>query len=80
MAGDNVTLTIDGKEITVPKGTKVIAAAEELGIHIPHFCYHAGLPIDGNWPHVHRRRAHLEPPRREAPARASASGHLLDGL
>ncbi|HWH32036.1 MAG TPA: NADH-quinone oxidoreductase subunit G [Egibacteraceae bacterium] len=35
-----VTLTIDGKEITVPKGTLVIRAAEQLGITIPRFCDH----------------------------------------
>jgi NADH-quinone oxidoreductase subunit G len=36
-------LIIDGREIEVPKGTKVIAAAERLGIVIPRFCYHPGL-------------------------------------
>ena len=35
-----VTLTIDGREITVPKGTLVIRAAEQLGITIPRFCDH----------------------------------------
>jgi NADH-quinone oxidoreductase subunit G len=35
-----VTLTIDGKEITVPKGTLLIRAAEQLGIIIPRFCDH----------------------------------------
>jgi NADH-quinone oxidoreductase subunit G len=37
---DGVTLTIDGFEITVPKGTLVIRAAEQLGIQIPRFCDH----------------------------------------
>lgn len=32
---DLVTLTIDGAEISVPKGTLVIRAAEQLGIEIP---------------------------------------------
>lgn len=45
---DTVTLTIDGVEVTVPKGTKVIEAAKEVGKVIPHFCYHPGLPVDGN--------------------------------
>ena len=36
-------LTIDGREIEVPKGTKVIEAAERLGIMIPRFCYHQAL-------------------------------------
>src|SRR3989441_4589461 len=35
-----VTLTIDGKEVTVPKGTLIIRAAEELGVEIPRFCDH----------------------------------------
>jgi NADH-quinone oxidoreductase subunit G len=37
---DGVTVTIDGFEITVPKGTLVIRAAEQLGIQIPRFCDH----------------------------------------
>jgi NADH-quinone oxidoreductase subunit G len=35
-----VALTIDGKEVAVPKGTLIIRAAEELGIEIPRFCDH----------------------------------------
>jgi len=38
-----VTLTIDGKEITVPAGTLIIRAAEQLGIEIPRFCEHPFL-------------------------------------
>jgi NADH-quinone oxidoreductase subunit G len=37
---DPVTLTIDGKEVTVPPGTLIIRAAEQLGIEIPRFCDH----------------------------------------
>ncbi len=37
---DTVTFTIDGREVTVPKGTLVIRAAEENGIAIPRFCDH----------------------------------------
>jgi NADH-quinone oxidoreductase subunit G len=37
---DLVSLTIDGIEISVPKGTLVIRAAEMLGIEIPRFCDH----------------------------------------
>ena len=37
---DMVTLTIDGAEISVPKGTLVIRAAELMGIQIPRFCDH----------------------------------------
>lgn len=35
-----VTLTIDGVEVSVPKGTLVIRAAEQLGIEVPRFCDH----------------------------------------
>ncbi|GIG69365.1 NADH-quinone oxidoreductase subunit G [Phytomonospora endophytica] len=37
---DTVTLTIDGIEVTVPKGTLVIRAAEQVGVEIPRFCDH----------------------------------------
>jgi NADH-quinone oxidoreductase subunit G len=37
---DTVTLTVDGFEISVPKGTLVIRAAEFLGIQVPRFCEH----------------------------------------
>ena len=36
-------LIIDEQEIEVPEGTKVIEAAEKLGIVIPRFCYHPAL-------------------------------------
>ena len=39
-AADTVRVTIDGFEITVPKGTLIIRAAEQLGIQIPRFCDH----------------------------------------
>jgi NADH-quinone oxidoreductase subunit G len=40
MTTDKVTVTIDGYEISVPKGTLVIRAAETIGITIPRFCDH----------------------------------------
>jgi len=45
---DTVTLTIDGKAVTVPKGRTVLQAAIESGIKIPYYCYHPGLGIDGS--------------------------------
>jgi NADH-quinone oxidoreductase subunit G len=36
-------LIIDDREIEVAEGTKVIEAAEKLGIVIPRFCYHPAL-------------------------------------
>jgi NADH-quinone oxidoreductase subunit G len=35
-----VSLTIDGTEVTVPAGTLIIRAAEQVGIQIPRFCDH----------------------------------------
>jgi len=40
---DLVTVTIDGFEVQVPKGTLVIRAAELLGIQVPRFCDHPAL-------------------------------------
>jgi NADH-quinone oxidoreductase subunit G len=37
---DLVTLTIDGIEVSVPKDTLVIRAAEHIGVQIPRFCDH----------------------------------------
>ncbi|MEZ4646899.1 MAG: 2Fe-2S iron-sulfur cluster-binding protein [Chloroflexota bacterium] len=42
-----VTLTIDDREITVPAGTTILEAAQELGIEIPVICYHPHLTANG---------------------------------
>jgi len=42
-----ITLKIDGKEVSVPAGTTVLAAARKLGIHIPTFCDYAKLTPQG---------------------------------
>ena len=36
---ENITLKIDNREISVPKGTTILEAAWELGIDIPTLCY-----------------------------------------
>ncbi|MDP9433184.1 MAG: NADH-quinone oxidoreductase subunit G, partial [Actinomycetota bacterium] len=57
---DLVTVTIDGFEVQVPKGTLIIRAAEMIGIQIPRFCDHPLLDpvgacrqciveIEGQW-------------------------------
>jgi len=46
-ANNMVKLTIDGQELTVPKGTRVMPAADSIGIHIPRFCYHGSLSVLG---------------------------------
>ena len=43
-----VTLTIDGRQTTVPKGTTVLEAAKAMGIHIPTFCWHPKLKPMGS--------------------------------
>ncbi|MBA3392916.1 MAG: (2Fe-2S)-binding protein [Deltaproteobacteria bacterium] len=40
-----MTLTIDGQQVTVKKGTNVLEAARTLGVDISAFCYHPGLPV-----------------------------------
>jgi len=42
-----VSLTIDGKKLTVPAGTLLIEAAKQAGIEIPSFCYYPGLSLQG---------------------------------
>ena len=39
-----VTVTIDGMQVAVPKGTPIIEAAKQAGILVPHYCYHPSLP------------------------------------
>jgi NADH-quinone oxidoreductase subunit G len=45
---DTVTLTIDGKPVTVEKGKTVLQAAIESGISVPYYCYHPGIGVDGS--------------------------------
>lgn len=46
-AEKQVTLTVEGFDVTVPEGTTVLEAAKQAGVLIPHYCYHPGLPIAG---------------------------------
>lgn len=41
------TLTIDNQQVTVNDGATVLEAAEQLGVIIPHFCYHKALGAVG---------------------------------
>ena len=47
VAVEMITVVIDGFEVTVPKGTLIIRAAEKLGIQIPRFCDHPLLAPAG---------------------------------
>jgi NADH-quinone oxidoreductase subunit G len=45
---DTVTLTIDGRQVTVDKGKTVLQAAIENGVAVPYYCYHPGIGVDGS--------------------------------
>jgi predicted molibdopterin-dependent oxidoreductase YjgC len=44
---DAVRLTIEGREVEVPKGTNLLEAAKLAGVLVPHYCYHPSLPVAG---------------------------------
>jgi len=43
-----INLTIDGTQVTVPEGTTIMQAAEQIGIRIPRLCYHPDLSLAGS--------------------------------
>jgi NADH-quinone oxidoreductase subunit G len=43
-----INIEIDGKQVSVPKGGTIMDGARQLGIYIPHFCYHKKLSIAAN--------------------------------
>ena len=47
-AAEQVTLTIDGQEVTVPAGTSIMRAAMEAGIRIPKLCATDSLEAFGS--------------------------------
>jgi NADH-quinone oxidoreductase subunit G len=44
MSQESVSVTIDGRQVSVPKGTTIIEAAKQTGALVPHYCYHPSLP------------------------------------
>jgi NADH-quinone oxidoreductase subunit G len=40
---ETVNVTVDGVQVEVPKGTRMIDAASRAGVDVPHYCYHPGL-------------------------------------
>ncbi len=42
-----INLTIEGRAVSVPAGTSLLEAAKQVGVLIPHYCYHPGLPVAG---------------------------------
>ena len=47
MSTEKITITVDGKEITVPSGVTILQAAESAGITIPTICFHEQLTPPG---------------------------------
>ena len=45
---ETVTLTIDGRQVTVEKGKTVLQAAIENSVSVPYYCYHPGIGVDGS--------------------------------
>ena len=43
-----VKLTIKDMELEVERGTSILQAAQQLGIEVPHFCYHERLSVPAN--------------------------------
>src|SRR5688500_17023005 len=43
----DVTLTIDGTSVTVPAGTTILKAAEQVDRHVPTICYHDHCTANG---------------------------------
>lgn len=48
MSAKRQNIMIDGREISVSAGMTVFQACQEIGIEIPHFCFHERLSIAGN--------------------------------
>ena len=48
MAERLVNLKIDGQTVSVPPGTTIMEAAEEIDVHIPRLCYHPDLSLAGS--------------------------------
>jgi NADH-quinone oxidoreductase subunit G len=41
-------ITLNGIQVDVPEGTTILNAAKQVGVEIPHYCYHPKLPIAGS--------------------------------
>ena len=47
MATEKVTITIDGKEVSVAKGTYLLQILRDNGVHVPTLCHHKDLTPQG---------------------------------
>jgi NADH-quinone oxidoreductase subunit G len=71
---DTVTLTIDGRAVTVEKGKTVLEAAIRHGIDVPYYCYHPGLGVDGSC------RVCIVKIEKMAKLQTSCSTHCAEGM
>ena len=47
MKPETINIVLDGEEITVPKGTTLLEAAQAAGVDIPLICYHEATTANG---------------------------------
>lgn len=66
-----ITLTIEGRQVSVPQGTSILEAAKQAGVLVPHYCYHPGLPVAGS---CRMCLVEVEKAPKLAPACATAAG------
>ena len=45
---EQVTLTIDGAKMAVPRARRCFRRPSTAGIEVPYYCYHPGLGIDAS--------------------------------
>jgi len=45
---NEIRISVNGEDVTVPAGVTVLQAVEQAGVHVPRFCYHDRLSIAGN--------------------------------
>jgi len=47
-APEMVAVTVNGKQLMLPKGKNLLQALLDAGHYVPHYCYHPALTVDGN--------------------------------
>jgi len=48
MSNETVKIIVDGKELDAKAGSMLIEVTDQVGIHVPRFCYHKKLSISAN--------------------------------
>ena len=72
-------LTIDGQEVEVARGNHDSAGhRSRSGTEVPHYCYHPGLSVAGNVPHVPGRGREGAQARDRLPVTPVADGMVVN--